>query len=115
MTARARLDGGGHLAAADSSTAPTCNGAPWELIGGRRLATLKLSYQQGFGLWHRSDTGRLFRLPSSGDWTIVRVTRSTSSMTWTAPTGVVDLREAPGMVGLAQGATPARQRGRAVG
>jgi hypothetical protein len=38
-----------------------------------------------------------------------------SSMTWTAPMGAADLHEAPGMVGLARAATPARKWGRAVG
>jgi hypothetical protein len=35
-------------------------------------------------------------------------------MTWTAPTVVADLCEAPRMVGLARAATPVRRQGRAV-
>jgi hypothetical protein len=115
---------------AGRGTAPACDGAPWELTGGRRPAAPKLNFQRGFGLSHRSDAGRSFRLPSSGggrwwrlaterrfgqDLNTVRVTRSASSMTWMASMEVVDLGEAPGTGGLAQAATSTQQRGRAAG
>jgi hypothetical protein len=78
---------------------------------------LDLSFQRGFGLWHSSDEGRSFRLPSSGSgrWWLLstgrrfsqnsnmaRATRSAFSMIWIAPMRAVHLREAPGMVGLAR-------------
>jgi hypothetical protein len=101
-------------------------GAHWR----QASAALKLGFQWGFGLRHRSDVGRSFHLPLNDggrrlglaterwfgqDITTVRATHSASSMTWTAPIGVADLREAPGTVGLRQAATPVRQWGRAVG
>jgi hypothetical protein len=118
------------MAAVGSGAIPACDGAPWELTGGKRLTALKLKFQRGFSLWHCSDAGRSFCLPSSDggrrwwlaterqfgqDLNTVRVTHSASSMTWTAPMGAADLCEAPGTVGLAQAATPARQWGRAAG
>jgi hypothetical protein len=126
----ARSDSGGRLAAAGSGAAPSCDDAPWELIRGRRPVPSKLGLQRGFALWHRNDAGRSFRSPSNGSgrqWRLAtngwfgqnlrtaRATFSASSMTWISPTGVADLREALGMVSLAQAATQAQQRGRAVG
>jgi hypothetical protein len=113
-----------------SGVAPARDSAPWELARGRRLAALKLRFQWGFILWDRSNAGRSFCLPSNGggrrwrlatesqfgqDVNTMRATCSASSMTQTSPMLVADLREAPGMVGLARAATPVRQWGRAAG
>jgi hypothetical protein len=118
------------MATVGSGVVPACDGAPWELTRGRRPTALKLGFQRGFGLWHCSDAGRSFCLASSGggrrwwlaterrfgqDLNMARATHSASSTTWTAPMGAADLREAPGTVGLARAATPARQWGRAAG
>jgi hypothetical protein len=106
-----------------SGAALAHNSAPWELIRGRHSTTLKLGIHWGFTLRHRSDEGRSFRSPSNGgerwwwlatdrrfsqDLTTSRTTCSASPMMGTAPTGAVDLREAPGTVGLARAATPVR-------
>jgi hypothetical protein len=75
---------------------PTCGGGSPELA---TYSDSDLSFQRGFGLWHHSDMGSSFRLPSSGSgrwWLLApgrrfgqnsnttRVTRSASSTTWTA-------------------------------
>jgi hypothetical protein len=104
---------------AGNNVAPACDGAPWELAGGRRPATPKLSSRQGSVLWHCGDAGRSFCSPLNGsgrstmvrqfgqDLTVSRVTSNASPLTGMAPTGVADLCEAPGMVCLERAATPA--------
>jgi hypothetical protein len=121
---------GRRLEATGSGATPACDDAPWLLTGGRCLAAPKVGLQRGFIPWHYNDAGRLFRWPLNGDerwWqlaterrfgrdlTMSRVTCSASPMTWTAPKGVADLREAPGIVGLVRATTQARWWGRAAG
>jgi hypothetical protein len=115
---------------ASSGAAPAHDGAPWELVGGRHPAASKAWFQWGFILRHRGDARRSFRSPSNGggrrwrlaterwfaqDLTMLRAAYGASPMMGIAPTGAVDLCEAPGMDGLARAATLTRRRGRAVG
>jgi hypothetical protein len=51
----------------------------------------------------------------SQDLMASRAASGASPMMGMAPTGVADLREAPGTGGLAQAASPTWQRGRVVG